>query len=62
VVPALLYFLFTLLNGYFARQERRMTWRGGRVGAKEEETERRFEGGREGGRMEDRKELERNER
>jgi hypothetical protein len=42
--------LFTLLSGYFARRERRMRGRGGRVGAKEEERQR---GGlRDGGREE----------
>jgi len=57
------YILFTFLRGYFAGRERRMRGRGGRVGAKEEERQRGGlrDGGREGGRMEDMKELERNE-
>jgi hypothetical protein len=37
------YILFTLLSGYFAGIERRMRGRGDRVGAKEEERQRRFE-------------------
>jgi len=37
------YILFTHPSGYFAGRERRMRGRGGRVGAKEEERQRRFE-------------------